>query len=1039
MNMFGRIVGIVGVVCGLLLSPFTLCGVAQAENAPLLQSGRFETDNSFLTYEQYEMLGFVGLGSAASQDLDPTAHPLQDYNDPSLTYTGNVEYGWSNPQVLSVMLSSPYWDELNYGADMGAAGSTKYTVTSGVDIGGTLGYDITLSTSFSVAARATAVGNGAGAGFDVGAAAGFAQTVQRNKTQSTSFTFEAGAGDDHVAMVVFPMAVYQYEWTVNGEKQYVFATVQLTPVFAMQTLTNYNRVAKRYNLNTDSTHLVLPVFDMQDICPGYTPGDPTGCFSVEKGLPQGFTMINGAWMPSTVGDTPTADQIRGETLVSAYDYTVSLGNADTGAESSLEVSTAVGVSGEVHVALSGSVYGEAIGGFDLFGFNGEVAVRSTWGVECGVSLSTSRVISRGNAYSMEFIDLPSSAATGVTGQNIPKSDYAFQARLAVWMPTAKGENVAYAPCIISPLTEFSSAMPLYLPDDLHVSAVTRDSITLAWSNPEESPRLPDVYAVHMKSVGVTSAYSERTTVDAAAQSITIEGLTPNTTYEFALSARKGEQNGVIGPSVTVTTVGDGYPTVTKQPTDLVAKETERAEFSVEAVPFENGAKLTYQWYRLDEGRYGASWTKLIGQTSAVFNAAYYTADGTIGREDRETLDGTIYACLITEQRASGAVNINSNAVRLTIDNTYTIKNYKELRELALRVSLGDREAAKATYYLDNDIDAAAGVEWDVPIGSESVPFVGAFDGRGHTIRGLHYSGYDALGYHGLFGVVSDAELTRISLEQVNFNVQAASFGTICGMATNATTIRDCAVSGKINVINRTYAGGICGYAASGNVTVERCLVNAEMDTRVTYAGGICGFTRGDVRNVGVVGSLKAKNPASDGPDGDAPAGYAGGVCGYSKGTVSDSYCRADVAYGPHYRSNITNGAQSNCYYYTPTGNGSGNVRSAAAFESGQVAFELNNGVTDGTQPFYQDLDNGNTPQAYPVLVNNGDNTVYATEAGGYSNVQIIGSSPDRPQDDAVSSPPTGESDPMWLWMIGLTAISLLSVTLIGKRRKAKSY
>ena len=62
------------------------------------------------------MLGFVGLGSAASQDPDPTAHPLQDYNDPSLIYTGNVEYGWSNPQVLSVMPSSPYRDELNYGA-----------------------------------------------------------------------------------------------------------------------------------------------------------------------------------------------------------------------------------------------------------------------------------------------------------------------------------------------------------------------------------------------------------------------------------------------------------------------------------------------------------------------------------------------------------------------------------------------------------------------------------------------------------------------------------------------------------------------------------------------------------------------------------------------------------------------------------------------------------------------------------------------------------------------------------------------------------
>ena len=62
------------------------------------------------------------------------------------------------------------------------------------------------------------------------------------------------------------------------------------------------------------------------------------------------------------------------------------------------------------------------------------------------------------------------------------------------------------------------------------------------------------------------------------------------------------------------------------------------------------------------------------------------------------------------------------------------------------------------------------------------------------------------------------------------------------------------------------------------------------------------------------------------------------------------------------------------------------AKTAEQFKSGEEAYLLNNEVTDGSQVWYQNIDNGETPDDYPVL-DDTHGTVYRWEDGTYSNYE----------------------------------------------------
>ena len=77
-------------------------------------------------------------------------------------------------------------------------------------------------------------------------------------------------------------------------------------------------------------------------------------------------------------------------------------------------------------------------------------------------------------------------------------------------------------------------------------------------------------------------------------------------------------------------------------------------------------------------------------------------------------------------------------------------------------------------------------EW-TPIGTADKPFSGNFDGNGHTISGLNYSGE----YAGLFGYMNNGTISNIKLADSSFANGTAS-GGICAV-NNGGTIENSAV------------------------------------------------------------------------------------------------------------------------------------------------------------------------------------------------------------------------------------------------------
>lgn len=214
-----------------------------------------------------------------------------------------------------------------------------------------------------------------------------------------------------------------------------------------------------------------------------------------------------------------------------------------------------------------------------------------------------------------------------------------------------------------------------------------------------------------------------------------------------------------------------------------------------------------------------------------------------------------------------------------------------------------------------------------PIGSETQPYTGTFDGGGYTIRGLcvskrsYYNGesYSESNHAGLFGKLSGATVT--GYVDGRFYV-----GGIAGYADDTTKLLNCrneciVVSGQStypyvsdpeSVIR--YAGGIVGYNA-GSVTA---CCNAGTVTGIDSVGGITGGGPGTVSDCYNVGAVTASGQ------------NAGGIAG-NGGTVSYSYNVGTVTGGAEIANNA---AVNDCCFLGAAG------QTAGAFADGTVLTAL---------------------------------------------------------------------------------------------------
>ena len=191
------------------------------------------------------------------------------------------------------------------------------------------------------------------------------------------------------------------------------------------------------------------------------------------------------------------------------------------------------------------------------------------------------------------------------------------------------------------------------------------------------------------------------------------------------------------------------------------------------------------------------------------------------------------------------------------------------------------------YQLATDIDASVTAVWNggtgfIPIGRNTRPFVGTFDGQGHTITNLVSS--STIFYSGLFGNVGSSGVVR------NIGVTNATIktGLIPGLGggilagENEGTIEDAFATGTID--GGTYGSNVGGLVGTNSGQVIKSFANVAVSGKGIYSfGGLVGDNAG-------TGTITQSYAAGSVYGGNAN----GGLVGLNLGKVSQSYATGRI-------------------------------------------------------------------------------------------------------------------------------------------------
>ncbi|WP_302525557.1 hypothetical protein [Phocaeicola barnesiae] len=245
----------------------------------------------------------------------------------------------------------------------------------------------------------------------------------------------------------------------------------------------------------------------------------------------------------------------------------------------------------------------------------------------------------------------------------------------------------------------------------------------------------------------------------------------------------------------------------------------------------------------------------------------------------------------------------------TAEDPYQIANGAQLAKLAQDVN--GRNSYAGTYFvLTADIllnDLSGWESWNettapantwTPIGSNTNPFTGTFDGQGHTVSGIYVNSGNNC--QGLFGATNGATIINLHTAQ-GYIRGNGSVGGIVGNAEGGS-IEDC-TNGCTIASTGNSNGGIVGYGMGVQITgctnngplvagqyqnggiagtvedstIDRCVNNADI-TVADHAGGIAAYnTNGTVSNCLNKGNVSTRNSFYT---------YTAGIVANNRGTGS---------------------------------------------------------------------------------------------------------------------------------------------------------
>ena len=218
------------------------------------------------------------------------------------------------------------------------------------------------------------------------------------------------------------------------------------------------------------------------------------------------------------------------------------------------------------------------------------------------------------------------------------------------------------------------------------------------------------------------------------------------------------------------------------------------------------------------------------------------------------------------------------------------KSYRLMNDLDFKSKDSYRTEEKYNYYnLDANNDGTPDNSW-TPIGNINAKFTGNFDGQKHTINNLCIT-TSATDYVGLFGVMINANIKNIRLENLNLNCKGNityHIGGIVGYIENAT-ISNIVINNASIYCKNGYVGGIVGVSENANITKTRFSgkITNDADYYVYGSGGIVGEASGISGSYGVT-NIEQSCVDNTIITGDRTGGVIGTI-GYSNVNINNCY------------------------------------------------------------------------------------------------------------------------------------------------------
>ena len=469
-------------------------------------------------------------------------------NDSTLVRYKGQEITWTKPEVLTVLQSAPYFQDLQDTRDYLNQAQTAYgkgygenqTVTTGASL--SLGTYVSFEQDFSVFGVKIASIEA-----EAQSKHSFEYGFESTQTKSVDITYSGSAGDDYAVVYAVPYVEYQYETWVPGyeipknESEYT----NWKNKYVSDYLTGKNKnwasglSEQQKKDKIDATANELGLTAGKKVAGSWQPSTVSVPMTPQKVLisvdaydeiaeqTEGLEPIRGNILNSTPGEPSTYDSFGSrsdffEQIGQDQAVTTSQGgNVSVGGQSATDKQHTFNYSYEFEAKAGVGAGGLTVGVLAGFGTN----------VGGGVGTSSSR-------------------SCVATVDNLPSdaSGYSFNWRFGTRKAELNGNPVLVLEYQLDNVKQLPSP-----PRNLRVEEVTSNSVTLGWD------AVPGAGAYEVYQISTTTAGQKRlrATVPGTATSYTDQNVNPNNTYKYCIkNVTKGSTSSIFSTEVQASTLTD---------------------------------------------------------------------------------------------------------------------------------------------------------------------------------------------------------------------------------------------------------------------------------------------------------------------------------------------------------------------------------------------------------------------------------------------------------------------------------------------------